>query len=268
MTDLLYHEIGRILAVRNIDQAFAVLMNTHSVMTEETIEEVLQREGLASPSEILSTMQKVGVLGSTPDGYYLTTFGRRTGILLRAMYGRLPVDEVIRQLQMLYPYARPYTLLTEGIVDSFFDSLEGRPDFIRLHICSPWVRLTQKLRRQLRSALAKAHDAYPGAIELVVIMRPPVGASAWLDDVRESCHLLRGLGATIYYNKRIHAKLYIRQPGPRGGLQSAIFGSENLTGVGNVELGIRIDNDSDILQKLDLLFLSIQAESILAGGVG
>ncbi|MCL0056645.1 hypothetical protein M1N82_03005 [Dehalococcoidia bacterium] len=46
-----------------------------------------------------------------------------------------------------------------------------------------------------------------------------------------------------------------------GGLHSAIFGSENLTAAQNIELGIRIDNNNEILGKLTLFFREIEEEA-------
>lgn len=62
-------------------------------------------------------------------------------------------------------------------------------------------------------------------------------------------------------HERLHAKLYISEPGPYGGIHYAIFGSENLTGRRNIELGIKIENDNELLRNLTKFFREIQEES-------
>jgi hypothetical protein len=74
---------------------------------------------------------------------------------------------------------------------------------------------------------------------------------------------LKQLGAAIVTNTKLHAKLYIVEPGPLGGSHYAILGSENLTGKGNIELAIKVENDNDILKKLDQYFFDIWQNSTL-----
>ena len=77
---------------------------------------------------------------------------------------------------------------------------------------------------------------------------------------------LRALGATIMTHRKLHAKLYISEPGPRGGSFYAVFGSENLTGANNIELGLKVENDNEMLTRLRDFFLEIEEESTLLLG--
>jgi hypothetical protein len=77
----------------------------------------------------------------------------------------------------------------------------------------------------------------------------------------ETIKILKQIGAEIVVNPRLHAKLYMSEPGPLGGSHYAIFGSENLTGRGNIELAIKIENDNEILRKLNQYFYEIWQES-------
>ena len=70
---------------------------------------------------------------------------------------------------------------------------------------------------------------------------------------------MRSLGADIVLNPRVHAKLYIREPGPSGGLQAAIVGSENLTIPKYAELGLKVTNDRGMIDKLVEVFFDIYA---------
>jgi hypothetical protein len=74
---------------------------------------------------------------------------------------------------------------------------------------------------------------------------------------------LQLLGATIMTHRKLHAKLYISEPGPRGGSFYAIFGSENLTGANNIELALKVENDNEMLTRLRDFFLEIEQESNL-----
>lgn len=58
--------------------------------------------------------------------------------------------------------------------------------------------------------------------------------------------------------RRLHTKLYCAFG---GNWHSALFGSENLTEAGNVELGIRVD-DEQMTQKLLSYFNRIYSHSI------
>jgi len=70
---------------------------------------------------------------------------------------------------------------------------------------------------------------------------------------------LKSLGAEIVLNPRVHAKLYIREPGLSGGLQTAIVGSENLTVPKYAELGLKIINDGVMIDRLRGVFFDIYA---------
>lgn len=61
-------------------------------------------------------------------------------------------------------------------------------------------------------------------------------------------------------HEKLHTKLYIRDPGTAGGFSQAIFGSENLTSKRNIELGIRITNDTVIINKLITYFFDLYQE--------
>ena len=188
---------------------------------------------------------------------------------LRGLDGRDSLGEVIRRLYSITPSSRPYELLTGSLTQSFIQALAAKPDFLHLYICSPWIRLDDSLKRELSGAVADADRVYAGSVQLEVITRPPAvnPDSAWQQQLKDTLHFLTNLGATVYTNRRLHAKLFIRQPGPRGGLQSAVLGSENLTASNNIELGIWINNDNDILYKLQAWFREISWDSQSTGGL-
>jgi hypothetical protein len=78
-----------------------------------------------------------------------------------------------------------------------------------------------------------------------------------LPEVKKTLDVLRSMGAQVVEKPRLHSKLYMREPGPSGGLSLAILGSENLTRPKWIELGIEIRNDSYILSRLRSYFFEV-----------
>lgn len=78
-----------------------------------------------------------------------------------------------------------------------------------------------------------------------------------LPDIKRGLDALKSLGAKVVEKRKLHSKLYMREPGPSGGLSLAIVGSENLTRPKWIELGIEIRNDSQILGQLRKYFFDV-----------
>ena len=229
-------------------------------------QDVVQSQDLAQlidetniSQDLFSELTDAGLFIGTPDGFYISSLGKRVTLLLRGINGQEEISEVFRKLTYLYPELRPYELITEDITSYFVDSLLVRPDFIRVYICSPWIRLEQGHLEKVKQAVSQAKRRYEN-LQIFVITKPRKGYRNWQASV-ETFEVLRSLGAEIVTNERLHAKLYISEPGPYGGAQYAIFGSENLTGRQNIELAIKIENDNEILRKLTGFFFEIREES-------
>ena len=79
------------------------------------------------------------------------------------------------------------------------------------------------------------------------------------NDLPESVRPLVDLGANVFLHPKVHSKLYIREPGTEGGLLLAVLGSENLTRSVNLELGIRINADDNIINKLIRYFWEVSS---------
>ena len=58
-------------------------------------------------------------------------------------------------------------------------------------------------------------------------------------------------------NKKVHSKLYIREPDSAGGLMLAIVGSQNLTRSRMLELGILIKGDDQVVNQLVRHFVDL-----------
>ena len=94
-------------------------------------------------------------------------------------------------------------------------------------------------------------------VDIIVIARPLLPRHPNYEQFKEVFVNLIKLGAEIVVHEKLHSKLYIRDPGAAGGLNQAIFGSENLTSKRNIELGIRITNDTVMINKLIRYFFDI-----------
>jgi len=208
--------------------------------------------------DLFSELAKSGLFIESPDGFYISSLGKKVTLLLRAINDHEEISEVFQQLTYLYPSLRPYELITENITDYFIGSLYSRPDFIRVYICSPWIRLDEKHIEQIKNAIYTASKRYIN-LQILIITLP---LERYRDrKATETLKALKQIGAEIVINSRLHAKLYISEPGPSGGSYYAIFGSENLTGRRNIELAIKIENNNEILRKLSLYFHEIWQES-------
>ncbi len=198
-----------------------------------------------------------GVLHTTGGRHYLSKRGRAVALMVQAVNGEVDFGAVPVHLAELYPSARPYELIEGQVTQHFIDMLRDRSGFTRMCICSPWIRLDRDARESIRSAVKKAWGLC-GPVRVHVVTLP-------LSDYRDAgatsvMRFLFDLGAEIAVRPRLHAKLYISEPGPNGGFNYAIFGSENLTGRNNVELAIRIDNDSYLVRRLTGFFDTVFAE--------
>lgn len=210
---------------------------------------MMARVDIESPPSLLADLLAFNLLHRSGERVGITTFGIRTMLLLEAINGG-DLREVFRKLGRYDSTLHRYELVREGMTEKFVESLVHRPGFGRLYLCSPWIRLNKRQAAMLTSAII-ATEQRGDSPELIVITRPSD------DDARtapDGTRLLRELGATIYLNARLHTKLYIREPGRRGGYSMAIVGSQNLTKSQYLELGIRVNADSSMVNQLIAYF--------------
>lgn len=201
-----------------------------------------------------------GIFFSVSDGFCISLLGKRVTILLRGINGEIDAYELFNKLSSLESNFRPYELITEDITGYFIDNLYNQPNFIRLYICSPWIRLDQEHIEKINDAIFIASKQYKN-LQIRVITLP---IERYRDKKGiETIKYLKQLGAEILVNSKLHTKLYMSEPGPFGGSYYAILGSENLTGRRNIELAIKIENDNEILRKLSEYFNEIMQESQL-----
>jgi len=229
------------------------------VVTASKLEELIAQSDISQ--QLFSDFTNSGLFINTPEGFYVSSLGKKVVVLLRCINGDSSVVELFNELTSLQPESRPYELITEGITDYFIDSMDKHCDFIRIRICSPWIRLSDEHLERLKAAAAKASRMYKN-LQIFVITLPKKGYRNWKASIK-TFDTLKGLGAEIVTIEGLHTKLYISEPGPYGGSHYAILGSENLTGRGNIELAVRIEHDNEILRKLNIYFDEIKDQSDL-----
>jgi len=233
------------------------LYELQDTITHDGLSDLMERSELSD--DLFSQLQSSGLVLSTEHGFHMSSLGTKVTLLLKAINGDMDLQESFSKLRYMYPELQSYQLIIEDITGYFIDSLVMQPNFIRLYICSPWIRLYDPdYIYTLEEAVRKARQVYDG-VQIFVVTLP---LERYGDPKAvKSLKSLRLLGADIVKNKRLHAKLYISEPGPLGGSYYAIFGSENLTGRRNRELGIRIENDNEILSRLAAFFRETRDES-------
>ena len=206
---------------------------------------------VADAAATVDQLLEANLLYRRPDGFGISRFGIRTALLLEAIHGG-DLQDVWRRLTALDPGLRTFELIRNQLTTAFLTGLSRRPGFRRLFICSPWISLNERQRQLLMHAVIREADP-----EILVITRPnregdpPRGVKPLLD-----------LGATVFCNRSLHTKLYIREPDASGGALLAILGSQNLTKSTYLELGIQVHGDSTLVQNLIKYFFDVCNESV------
>ncbi len=136
--------------------------------------------------------------------------------------------------------------------------IKNRHAVEEVYICSPWIRLSDNYLADLEETTRKSH----GGIDFRIITRPPSELicgtpSSWHNQSLKTLRWFKEHDADMVKLRKLHTKLYCALG---GNWQCALFGSENLTEAGNVELGIRID-DEQMTQKLLSYFNRIYSHS-------
>jgi hypothetical protein len=246
--------ISEIVGIRGAFETLRFLeASSESAYSHDDLCSIMERCGVELVQASLQDFVASNLLHQSGSGFALSTFGIRTSLLLEAVNGT-ELRDTYRRLARLDTSLRMYELIREGMTKSFFLNLQDRPGFGRLYICSPWINLDRTQAERLSKALSYTEAVRGTRPEILVMTRPEPGTDAELPSAVDS---LRKLGASVFLNKRLHTKLYIREPDTSGGYAMAIVGSQNLTRSSYVELGIRINSDSQMIDQLIAYFLEL-----------
>lgn len=222
----------------------------------DTLTALMSEHGTRDVDNTITALIAGNLLHHAPQGFGITHLGRRASLLLDALNGA-DLHEVWRHLGYLDPTLRNYELLRNNLTDEFLQSLIRRPSFGRLYICSPWISFDHREEKLLANAVQQAERTGPGP-EILVVTRPEKGTS---NSISVGGRCLQKLGASVFLNRGLHSKLYIREPDASGGYLMAILGSQNLTRSNYLELGIKLHSDTVMIQKLIAYFLDLTSQS-------
>lgn len=235
----------------------ALASNPDTSLPRRAIEDLFREHGATEPFRLVDEFLGSNLLAPLGSRLGLSMFGVRTALLLEALEGG-DLDDVFRRLRRLGGVSEAYELLREGMTHLFFESLIERPGFGRLYICSPWVHPSTRDAACLHYATLKVQEQTGQIPEILVVTRPPECMPPGSED---GLAAFDNVGARVLFHKRLHSKLYIREPGASGGYLMAIVGSQNLTRSKHLELGIRITGDGQLVGQLIQYFLDLMARS-------
>ena len=216
---------------------------------------LMESLGVTDAAHLLHELEGLGLLTRVGTSVGLSAKGTKTTLLLQALNGD-DLSSALRRLKELDGSLVNYSLVREGMTTGFFKSLVNQPNVGRLYICSPWINLTSIEERYLKTAILSRRRRRRDP-EIQVITRPDDGRGTRADNLAP----FLDLGASVFLHKKLHAKLYIREPDSAGGYIMAVVGSQNLTRSKYLELGIRIESDSVIIGKLISYFYNISYHS-------
>jgi hypothetical protein len=242
---------GELVSLPRLTADFLELVRAGNAYEQGFYTSVLRLCGCESPEALFDDLRVSGFFSARPQGMALTTKAHRTLLFSSGALGSSSAS-VFDELRTIETTLNRYDLVREGMTSRFIKGLLNEPGFQRLYICSPWINLQKDDLGRLAMALDKAKRSLARPPEILVLVQTPK-----IPEVKKTLELLRGFGAEIVEKNRLHSKLYMREPGPSGGLSLAIVGSENLTRQKWIELGVEIRNDSHILSKLRSYFFDV-----------
>ena len=242
---------GELVSLPKLTADFLELVRAGNAHQQGFYTSVLRLCGCESPENVFDDLRVAGFFSGRPPGMALTTKAHRTLLFSSGALGSSSAS-VFDELRTIETTLHRYDLVREGMTSRFIKGLLNEPGFQRLYICSPWINLQKDDLGRLAMALDNAKRTLVRPPQILVLVQTPK-----MPEVKRTLELLRGLGAEVVEKDRLHSKLYMREPGPSGGLSLAIVGSENLTRQKWIELGIEIRNDSHILSKLRSYFFAV-----------
>lgn len=201
---------------------------------------------------ILRDLQNLWFLERVGDRIRITEDGSEAYLLFRVIDGA-PFESVIDQLTL--GMRKKYGLITRDITGAFFQILSDIASPKEILICSPWIRFHENHLKVLSGLMKKT--------KISAIIRPPIFTgqedfpSPWIRQITNTLRWSFKNGIKIFVQPRLHTKLYIISADY---YPVAIFGSENLTAAGNIELGLKI-TDSYMIKRLIAYWENILSES-------
>lgn len=165
------------------------------------------------------------------------------------------IVDAIDQLREIDPSSKRITLVREGMTDLFIHLVRRLDSIRRIWICSPWVSLGKERLHAFASGIERSRRQHGFFPEITVVTRPvseqPKGPS------NETIQYLGRVNAVVTYRSNLHSKLYIVESATTPTQRHAFVGSENFTKVRYQEVGIRVNNDNQLIDDLVRYFLAL-----------
>jgi hypothetical protein len=243
-------ELLELIARPGVDQLLRTLLrSSESAFLRTELENNLGELGQQAPSVTLDHLIANNVVQRIGARFGISRFGHKVGLLVEAMHGA-DVEDVIRRLRRLDGSAEIYELVRQGMTTRFISTFADRPYFGSLYLCSPWINLNYKEASLIRHGLLQSERRSGRRPEILVITRPPSELPKQEQGSGLGITPLVEMGAEVFYVKKVHTKLYIREPDANGGYSVALVGSENLTQSNHLELGIQVNGDGRLIAQL------------------
>ena len=242
---------GELLSAPSITNRLLELARHGDAQDAETYRLLFRTCGCNNPEAVYEDLRVAGFFTGRPTGLTVSTHAYKTLLFVAGALGSSS-EVIFDELRRLEPSLQRYELVREGMTSRFIKGLLTEPGFQRLYICSPWINLVKEDLGRLAMAIDKAVQHLARPPEILVLVQTPK-----MPEVKRTLDILRSFGADVIEKPKLHSKLYMREPGPSGGLSLAIVGSENLTKPKWIELGIEIRNDSHILNRLRSYFFDV-----------
>lgn len=241
-----------LLATPGVDLTLRHLTSApDSAYPRTQLEDVLHDHGAPYPDSLIDRLIGANLLEWIGNRIAISRNGRKINLLMEAIAGG-DVTDIFRRLQRI-DGQRSYELVREGMTEVFFASLSRGSDRLgTLYVCSPWINVSERAIRHLHYSCLRGSGHPMQQPELLVVTRP-----LQVQGSPSSLAPFRDLGAKIFFHRRLHSKLYIREPDQSGGTLLAVVGSQNLTRSRYLELGIQVAGDDQLVRQLIRYFLEL-----------
>lgn len=250
-------EMLELVARPGVDQFLKRLVaESDAAFARHELESNLQSLGSMDSGSTVDALLKANFLRSIGSGLGLSQFGHKVSLLIDAMNGA-DIEHVVKRLRLLEGSPDAYELVRQGMTTRFLNTFQNYPFFGTLYLCSPWINLNSKEAALIRYGVLETEKRNGRRPEILVITRPPEEQPQNSTGSGLGIKPLADMGAQITYVRRVHTKLYIRDPDANGGMSMALVGSENLTQSNHLELGIQINGDTRLIAQLIGHFLEI-----------
>lgn len=239
MANLKHHQI---LAKEGAYEILHFVYDRRECNTSEIFEAFSNDYSYEQIDEVIRSLESIFFLERMGESLRITEDGSEGFLLLKVINGA-SLDSIIDQLTVTT--RRRWSLITRDITGAFFRMLSDVTNIKAVLICSPWIRLNDP-QLNLLFDLQQKNRAKVSVITRSVSLLKKDDNASWRNAVMSTLIWLVKNGVEIVQHPNLHAKLYIIES---SSYSSAIFGSENLTSAGNIELGIEITDES-IIKRL------------------